>query len=346
MPPKAQRGVPDGVDESSLTKENYEKELRELAAKAQEQTTFRSVMHNVAVLMQAAQVLACAAISSNLSQLTLSPVYGSIPASYWHITLAATAACVGWAASSWLQGKLRRKTVQFLAPIALSIPIMQHLLFKLSYYFGPIYGPLLTELVTLSPLVIFSASAVDQILRDLDLSALPNSVAEAAPGLGSFFFYQAVERFSKSIILNNIGANFLQSRTGLQLVIGGIYARIAPSKLLLAAVPGLFHTLFLSPHIQTPWATFDLTRNLDRSVGFKLLARQDSVTGYLSVLENTREHYRVLRCDHSLLGGNWLPRDQVTVSEPIYGVFAMLEAVRLIQVDHSADPGAESALVM
>ncbi len=346
MPPKTQKGVPNGVDEASLTKEDYEKQLRELAAKAREQTTFRSVMHNVAVLMQAAQVLACAAVYSNLSQLTLSPVYGSIPASNWHVSLVATAACVGWAASSWLRGRLPRKPVQFLAPIALSVPMVQHFLFRWSSYLGAVYGPPLTELLTLVPLLIISASAVDQIMEDLDLSALPVSVAEAAPGLGSFFFFQAVERFSKSVILNNIGANLLQSRVGLQLIIGGIYARIAPSILLLGAIPALFHTFFLSPHIQTPWATFDLNRNLDRSVGFKVLARQDSVTGYLSVLENTREHYRVLRCDHSLLGGNWLPRDQVTVNEPIYGVFAMLEAVRLIQVDHSVDSGAESALVM
>ena len=335
MPPKAQKGVPNGVDESSLTKENYEKELQELATKAREQTTFRSVMKNVAVLMQAAQILACAAISSNMSQLTLSPVYGSIPASIWHISLLGTAACVGWAASSWLRGNLPRKPVLFLAPIALSIPMAQHFLFQLSYYFGPVYGPPLTELLTLIPLLIFSASAVDQILEDLDLSALPKSIAEAAPGLGSFFFFRAVERFSKSVILNNIGVNLLQSRVGLQLVVGGIYARIGPSTLLLYSLPALFHTVFLNPHIQTSWATFDLNMKMERSVGFKVLARQDSVTGYLSVLENTRENYRVLRCDHSLLGGNWLPRDQVTVHEPIYGVFAMLEAVRLIQVDHS-----------
>jgi len=224
--------------------------------------------------------------------------------------------------------------------------MVQHFLSKLSSYIGPVFGPPLTEMFTLIPLLIFSASAVDQILEDLDLSSLPGSVTEAIPGLGSFFLFQAVERFSKSVILNNIGANLLQSRVGLQLVVGGIYARIAPSTLLLGAIPGLFHTFFLSPHLATQWATFDLNRNMDRSVDFKVLARQDSLTGYLSVLENTREHYRVLRCDHSLLGGNWLPHDQMTIHEPIYGVFAMLEAVRLIQVDHSADAGTGSALVM
>jgi hypothetical protein len=346
MPPKAQKGVPNGVDESSLTAENFEKELQALAAKAREHTTFRSVMRTVALLMQAVQILACAGVYSILSQLTLSPVYGSIPSSIWHARLVVTTACVGWAGTSWLRKRLPRKPMLFLAPIALSIPMVQYFLFLLSSYLGPIYGPPLTELLTLVPLLLVSAAAVDEILQDLDLSALPKSVAEALPGMGSFLFFQVVEKYAKSIMQKNIGANFLQSRVGLQLVLGGIYARIAPSTLLLGAIPGLFHTAFLNPHIQAPWSTFDLNLKMDSSVGFKVLARQDSLTGYLSVLENTRDHYRVLRCDHSLLGGVWLPHDQVTVSEPIYGVFAMLEAVRLIQVDHSVDPGAESALVM
>lgn len=346
MPPKAQKGVTDGVDESSLTAENFEKELQALAAKAKEQTTFKLVMRTLAVVMQAAHIVACAGVYSILSQLALSPVYGSIPSSIWHARVVVTSVCIGWAGTALVRRKLPRRPMLFLAPIALSIPMVQHFLFLLSSYLGPIYGPPLTELLTLVPLLLVSASAADEILEDLDLSALPKSVAEALPGMGSFFFFQSVERFAKPIILKNIGANFLQSRVGLQLVLGGIYARFAPSTLLLGAIPGLFHTAFLNPHIQAPWSTFDLNLKMERSVGFKLLARQDSVTGYLSVLENTRDNYRVLRCDHSLLGGIWLPRDDVTVNEPIYGVFAMLEAVRLIQVDHPVGAGAENALVM
>src|SRR5277367_2798538 len=103
MPPKAQRGVPAGTDEKSLTAENFEKELKALATKAKEQTTFRSVMRSVAIVFQAAQILACAAIYSNISQLNLSPVYGSIPASLWHSQLVITACLLGWSGSLWLQ---------------------------------------------------------------------------------------------------------------------------------------------------------------------------------------------------------------------------------------------------
>ena len=56
-----------------------------------------------------------------------------------------------------------------------------------------------------------------------------------------------------------------------------------------------------------------------------------------------------MRCDHSILGGNWLAGlgswaggekpilSAGRVAEPIYAVFVMLEAVRLVQdVDASA----------
>jgi hypothetical protein len=346
MAPKAQKGVPVGVDEKTLTAENFEKELQALAAKAREETTFRSVMRSVAVAFQAAQILACAAVYSNLSQLALAPVYGSIPASIWHSSLVVTACLLGWSLNLRLQKLLPRKPIFFLASIAAYIPMLQYFLLQLSSYLGPIYGPPLTETLTYVPLLVFSASAVAEILEDLDLSALPNTVAEAVPGIGSFFFFRAVERFSMPFIVNNIGASLLQSRVGLQLVVSGILARIAPSNVLLFALPALFHAAFLNPHVQTSFATFDMNMKMERDLGWKVLARTDSVTGYISVLENTRAKYRALRCDHSLLGGMWLKSDKVTMSESIFGVFNMLEAVRLVEVPQSPDPWSTNALVM
>ena len=346
MPPKAQRGVPAGTDEKSLTAENFEKELKALAAKAKEETTFKSVMRSVAIVFQAAQILVCAAIYSNISQLNLSPVYGSIPASLWHSRLVITACLLGWSGNVWLQRNLPRKPLHYLAPMAFTIPMIQHYLFMLSSYLGPTFGPVITELLTFVPLLVVSGSAVALMLEDLDLSGLPKSVAEAAPGIGTFLFFRVVEQFSWPYIRNNIGANILQTRIGSQVVLGAIFARLAPSTLLLFSLPGLFHTAFLNPHVHSSFALFDLNLKLDRSVGFKVLARQDSVTGYISVVENTKEGFRVLRCDHSLLGGIWLPKDGDAVAESIYGVFSMLEAVRLIEVKRTASLEPESALVM
>jgi len=64
------------------------------------------------------------------------------------------------------------------------------------------------------------------------------------------------------------------------------------------------------------------------------------MTGYISVLENLNEHYRVLRCDHALLGGEWKSTDELRSqgsagTEPVYAVFQMLEAVRLIETSRT-----------
>jgi hypothetical protein len=89
-------------------------------------------------------------------------------------------------------------------------------------------------------------------------------------------------------------------------------------------------------------------------IGYKILDARDSVTGYVSVIENTQNHMRALRCDHSLLGGVWLPEGQwksagVVMPESIYSIFVVLEAVRLMEtVDvKSNTPDQEKlALVM
>lgn len=347
MPPKvAQKGVPAGTDETKTTKEDYERELRELEAKASQQTTFRYVMMQIAQLFQAVQILAIAAVYSNVSQLNLSPVYGAIPSGLWHSRLVITGCVVGWSSNLWLEAVLPRKPIYYLAPVALSIPMVQHFLFKLSSYLGPVFGPIITELFTFVPFLVLSASSAAHLLDNLDLSFLPEYVANSVPGVGAFCAFRAIEQLSKPILRNNMGSNFLTTRIGLQLVASGICARLAPSLMILGGSPGLFHTLFLNPHTSTPFAQFDLNLKLAKATDFKILARQDSVTGYLSVLENRKEQYRVLRCDHSLLGGVWLPRGEITINEPIYGVFAMLEAVRLIEVPGSTSRSDENALVM
>lgn len=59
-----------------------------------------------------------------------------------------------------------------------------------------------------------------------------------------------------------------------------------------------------------------------------------------------------MRCDHSLLGGEWTKTPanyNPRLRDPIYAVFAMLEAVRLVEPDDGSRARADkdsSALVM
>lgn len=73
-----------------------------------------------------------------------------------------------------------------------------------------------------------------------------------------------------------------------------------------------------------------------RSEGFAIIDRQESVTGYISVVDNAKDGFRVLRCDHSLLGGVWMRQPASSIlQEPIYAIFVTLEAVRLAETERS-----------
>jgi hypothetical protein len=133
----------------------------------------------------------------------------------------------------------------------------------------------------------------------------------------------------------------------MQFLIAAGYAAVVPSKLLLLAVPSVLFSMTSNVHI----GRISAVNSVLKTEGFSLLARQDSYTGYISVLANHQDGFRVMRCDHSLLGGQWTkmaPGYRPEVEDPIYAVFAMLEAVRLVEPEHGAPrvDAASKALVM
>jgi hypothetical protein len=81
--------------------------------------------------------------------------------------------------------------------------------------------------------------------------------------------------------------------------------------------------------------TTDVLNNTLSLYNYTLLERRESITGYISVLENTNDEFRVMRCDHSLLGGEWmmpaLKGRNPRAKDPVFAIFTMLEAVRLVE---------------
>ena len=137
----------------------------------------------------------------------------------------------------------------------------------------------------------------------------------------------------------------------LQLLVASALAYIAQSRLLVLAMPALLHTFFLNPHFESP-TTFNVLNEALHTHNWTLLDRRWSNTGYISVLESIDMQYRVMRCDHSLLGGEWLLTDKRReeegwrVDEPIYSVFEMLEAVRLMELSPTIVDANAHALVV
>ncbi|OAA46463.1 spermine/spermidine synthase [Beauveria brongniartii RCEF 3172] len=179
-------------------------------------------------------------------------------------------------------------------------------------------------------------------------------MADALPGMGSWALLVAFENMAREYVLRFAGrpgsapvVTFALTRVGMQLSLGGLMAALAPSAWLLLAAPALLHTVWLNPHMPTRHAASALNATL-QAHDWLLVDRAESNTGYVSVLQSLQGGFRVLRCDHSLLGGEYTDPSVAggIVAEPIYGVFAMLEAVRLIETEKTVPDAEATALVI
>ncbi|KAF2464320.1 S-adenosyl-L-methionine-dependent methyltransferase [Lindgomyces ingoldianus] len=310
------------------------------AEKQARQLPTSTILKNVA---RAAVLLILAGVASPVSQLSLSPVYGSIPASLHHqrsITFTALLALVGKGA---ITKYLPANISEYIAIIAYWTPVLQFLLFYASGRLGVDYGPLLIESVTYLPLLLLSVYTASDLLDTLDLSRfnLNPTITEMVPPLASYITVSSVSKITASILPSFVGTHLSFTRVGLQLLIGSVSAILTPSRVILFAAPAILHTMLANPHYPSESALQKANTTLFSTQNFTLLARQESVTGYVSVLEShTDAAFRLLRCDHSLLGGEWLVTPAAaakgqTQRETIFSVFVMLEAVRLVEDDQS-----------
>ncbi|KAI0386381.1 S-adenosyl-L-methionine-dependent methyltransferase [Hypomontagnella monticulosa] len=348
MPPKkqAQKKGPSqagGPKKPPETKEDFEEELKLLANQAKQETWASWGAQQVIVYGKAAALIALMAVFANVSLLTLSPVYGQIAATRLHQRVVWTALFAGWGGNLALRRVLPVKTLMLLPLVAAYIPMAQYFLLQASETFGANIGPAITESLTLFPLVTLSTACVADILEGADLSGLPKSIAGSVPGLGAYALFKFIELDSMKQMVTQIGKSVLQTRVGLELVLASTYSIMARSKLLIWAIPAVLHAAFYNTHLMTPMATSSLNSTLHIS-GWSLMDRWESTTGYISVLNNHKDGFRVMRCDHSLLGGEWTKFERKIVAEPIYSVFTQLEAVRLVQIPNKAPDNEAKAL--
>lgn len=288
--------------------------------------------------LKAVRLLLLAAAYSPVSQLCLSPVYGSVPSGVYHRKGLMATALLTWVAKDRLRRVLPASAINFLPAIAFWIPTIQFALFKQSSLLGQPWGPLVTESLTYFPLVFLSIYAAAAYFDQVDLTSFGELVAEHGPAVGSYALFSTAQKFFTTVITSNIRGSGFQTRAGHQLILAVLYALTLPSTTFLPlAIPSLIFSLTSNPHIPLLRTTNLLNSTLSAH-NFTLLERTESLTGYLSVLENTQQGFRVMRCDHSLLGGEWTSPSlyqtrNAQVREPVYTVFAMLEAVRLVERD-------------
>ncbi len=311
------------------------------------------------LFLTALATLSLAALSAEVSKLSLTPAYGSIPPI---------------ASLNWLRRDLERDqryiaiiVLVSLAKLFLSkrtlgfskhfaiwgyfVPSLQSGLLSFSGRLGPTWGPRTTYLLTsvpltcLSllhlvimiterfPLTIFAEGAATRSLNDFCSSALgtlllTSTLHHLLARIGLYF-----ENGLPTFI--TYGTHAVFSRFGLQAVTAVLYTQLSVSlerfKLIFTAILPLLHLAFFCPHVPLAYNA-DVLNNTLRTEGFSLVARQESLTGYISVLDNVNTGYRVMRCDHSLLGGEYLNKPRGSrYKEPVYTIFLTLEAVRLLE---------------
>ena len=311
-----------------------------------------------------------AALSAEVSKLCLSPVYGSIAAlraNLWETPLftifnfkirtQVSLSKLLLLPTIWFSrlclSKSQLATMTDLLPIfGICIPALQSYLFRFSSI-GPIWGPMLTSSCTSSPLFYLSVLSVLSIAEELYIDHMAPKEAGAlqqgmklAVGYPQLAFIIACcsiiemiqDIFSPVIawlVRSWSGTSALFSRFGLQAIISLSYAVLERSykRLAFFGILPLLHLISVNPHIPSKYNTAALNATLQAG-DFSLVARQESLTGYISVLDNVKDGFRVMRCDHSLLGGEWINKPEghpAVLNEPIYAIFLMLEAVRLVE---------------
>ncbi|EPS34858.1 hypothetical protein PDE_09822 [Penicillium oxalicum 114-2] len=299
-------------------------------------------------LVKGVGLLFILALYSPVMQLVLSPVYGSLPSHLFHnfgITLSGAA---GWFLKDQIQRRFGRLAAFMLPVLAFWTPTVQYFVLQQSSKLGNPTGPIVTQIFGYYPLIMLTvAVAGKQIQYALNLQSHGDLVVEHVPLIGSYVLYSFGEHVARAVLARAIGFTVLFTRAGLQFLIAAVYAVIIPSKLLLLAIPSLIFSVTYDVHI----GGIGGVNSVLQKEGYSLLARQESNTGYISVLENHHDGFRVMRCDHSLLGGQWTkvtPGYHPQVEDPIYAVFVMLEAVRLVKMEHGEsrlDAGSKALVI-
>jgi len=292
---------------------------------------------------------------SSISQLSLSPVYGSIPASIHHKDLIITTILLAYAAKLSYRAKFvgsKVQWVQYIPVVATAVPLLQSLLFKQSAWLGPLWGPSVTEICTFAPILFLTVLATGLELDNIGIHRFGKGVGAVMSVSFIFVVFELVRGMTTEWMINAMGYNPIFTRAGLQHSIAVLYALKYPSRKLYPATLLWALSLGTNSHLLWQARTAALNERL-LNHGYALVARNESLTGYISVLDNVNDAFRVMRCDHSLLGGEWIntPRTHVSgLKEPIYAVFTMLEAVRLVMPSdsgsYSVSDTEKEALVM
>lgn len=297
-------------------------------------------------------LIVLAAIISRVSQLSLAPVYGSIPSSVNHQAAIAATALIGWT-TQWYWRPQKNALLQWLPLWAVLAPAFTCLSFYFSDDLGLVWGPVVGGLLSCHSIIlpmIYAAAASYDGPDTEETSSGP--LAHLFSGLPSLALFMMLDWFLPGVVSKFIATwSFLNPFNAHLIIASYLIFALTDRRGIIAATISVATILAIaSPYGSGPFSTIALETTLNAQ-NWTLLDRQWSNTGYISVLESTQADYRVMRCDHSLLGGEWqfTPARKAqgwTGTESIYAAFHMLEAVRLMETEPQIEDAEAQALII
>jgi len=271
---------------------------------------------------------------SYVSQIILHPLYGGVGTALHHYDVVFTIAA-GTSLATFLGfDRLPTRNWKGVAVVLISAPLLLPIIFGFSGRWGPIWGPILTQAIMTWPCVFFASHDIAVLLKPKKIPAILLALSIAT----GFIILLGVSETRIYMPLLQPSIGILWSRFSLLLYLG-IFALLMdrPDWLMLATVIPIALMILNQPHVTTG-VTPRLLARLPSE--FTYLDRRESITGMITVIENSELGYRVLKCDHSLLGGLWVgmkrkegftEEEAVDQADSVYSAFLLQEAIRLVQ---------------
>lgn len=306
---------------------------------------------------------------SYISQIILSPIYGSTGTSLHHSNVTftiSTSTSLFTFLGFFSLDSLPAHNSKTLGIILIASPLLLPALFTYSSQWGPVWGPVLTQAVLTWPAVAIVTHDISKyILKTIGIWEIRHSIALPAflalsTSIGITVFLHFSEQFLYFEYVHPwIGIYWSRFSSLLYLGLATLLIDNIPSGIKSPRAREQWYTLFITYATFLPFVIIAMNRgHVQSSLSpgllarlpseYTYLARRESITGMISVVENSEKGFRVLKCDHSLLGGVWygikynelaaqgIPPeelDQRTLeeAESVYTAFLVQEAVRLVK---------------
>eukprot|EP01112_Ceratiomyxa_fruticulosa_P005122 TRINITY_DN1569_c0_g1_i3.p1 TRINITY_DN1569_c0_g1~~TRINITY_DN1569_c0_g1_i3.p1 ORF type:complete len:539 (-),score=95.99 TRINITY_DN1569_c0_g1_i3:34-1650(-) len=278
------------------------------------------------------------AIVLQISPYYLEPIFGNV-LPYYNFQLSCFLSffvgfLLGYSSSSSRFGFI--SAVDFISIVIAFVPLSVNYLFTFSSSFGPLMGPHLTQLAFAYPIFFALGSLNATLCKTYTSQTQPNKQ----------ILYSVLILSSNYILIQLINNNFVSNKSCrfsffIVVVLTLISLVLKMLKPLSSTARTNLWRFFLPQFLVILLNFYNTNYNIRcqdkltpahnaNTLDYKILVRAHSVTGWLSVVEDTKRNFLAMRSDHSFIGGKYKDSD-----ESIFTSFYLMEIAFLVSRSQS-----------